>query len=95
MVKGFRSFGGQDGYVIPVAVLHKSMDVIDGSLQSASPCPPELLIIMAPRYSDPGNIQRSRHTRLPKSGAMDRVTTGYAEHRIPETGMVQNGLRKS
>ena len=47
------------------------MDVIDGSLQSASPCPPELLI-MAPRYSDPGNIQRSRHTRLPKSGAMDR-----------------------
>jgi len=63
--------GGQDGYVIPVAVLHKSMDVIDGSLQSASPCPPELLI-MAPRYSDPGNIQRSRHTRLPKSGTMDR-----------------------
>ena len=47
------------------------MDVIDGSLQSASPCPPELLI-MAPRYSDPGNIQRSRHTRLLKSGAMDR-----------------------
>ena len=47
------------------------MDVIDGSLQSASPCPPELLI-MAPRYSDPGNTQRSRHIRLPKSGTMDR-----------------------
>ena len=40
----------------------KSMDVIDGSLQRASPCPPELLI-MAPRLSDPGNIRRSRHTR--------------------------------
>ncbi|MGD9234526.1 MAG: hypothetical protein PVH67_11785 [Desulfobacterales bacterium] len=56
--------------MIPVAVLHKLMDVIDGSLQSASPCPPELLI-MAPRYSDPGNTRRSRHTRLPKSGTMD------------------------
>jgi hypothetical protein len=67
VVKGFRGFGGQDGYVIPVAMLHKQMDVIDGSLQSASPCPSELLI-MAPRYSDPENIQRSRHTRLPKVG---------------------------
>ncbi len=29
-------------------------------------------LIMAPRYSDPGSIQRSRHTRLPRSGVMGR-----------------------
>ena len=29
-------------------------------------------LIMAPRYSDPGSVQRSRHTSLPRSGAMDR-----------------------
>jgi hypothetical protein len=70
------------------------MDVIDGSLQSASPCPPELLI-MAPRYSDPGN---SRDLVIPDCQSRARwtgVTTCYAEHRIPETGMVQNGLMKS
>ena len=44
MVKGSQSFGGQDGYVIPVAVLHKQMDVIDGSLQSATPVRPNSLL---------------------------------------------------
>ncbi|MGD8889660.1 MAG: hypothetical protein PVG44_15860 [Desulfobacterales bacterium] len=40
--------------VISAAVLHDSLDVIDGYGKSASPCPSETTN-MAPRYSDPIN----------------------------------------
>jgi hypothetical protein len=40
---------------------------------------------MAPRYSDPGKPQRSSHTSLPKSDAMDR---GY--HRLRRASNIQN-----
>ena len=39
---------------------------IDGYGKTAIPCPSEFFI-MAPRCSDPGDSQRSCHTRMPKS----------------------------
>jgi hypothetical protein len=66
-VKGFQSFGGQDGYVIPVAVLHRLLDVIDGSGKSANPVRPNALI-MAPRYSDPGSIPEISSYQVAKVG---------------------------
>ena len=48
------------------------MDVIDGSREGASPCPSDHRLWLQ------GTLilkisQRSRHTRMPKSGTMDRV----------------------
>ncbi|MCJ7542484.1 MAG: hypothetical protein MUO88_22775 [Desulfobacterales bacterium] len=77
--------------MIPVAVLHILMDVIDGSLQSASPCPPELFIMAQGTLI----LETSRDLVIPacQSRALwTGFTTCYAEHRIPETVMVETGL---
>ena len=81
--------------MISVAVLHKSMDVIDGSLQSASPCPPELLILW---LQGTLILETSRDLVIPdcqSRAPWTGVTTGYAELRISEAGMVLTGSMKS
>ena len=50
--------------------------------------------IMAPRYSDPESIQRSRHTSLSKSGLWAGVTTCYAELWTSKTVMADTGSLK-
>ena len=60
------------------------VDVTDGYVKSASPCPSEPKI-MAPRYSDPRKSERSCHTSLPDSGIMGRVY-----HPLRRTSNIQN-----
>ena len=73
--------------MIPVAVLHKQMDVIDGSLQSATPVRPNSLLWLQGTLileTSGDLVIPDCQSRAPWTG----VTTCYAEHRIPETGMV-------
>ena len=79
--------------MITVAVLHRLMDVIDGSLESASPCPSEnqlwlqgTLILAVPRDL----VIPVCQDRALWAG----VTTCYAELRISETVMAKTGSLK-
>jgi len=79
--------------VIPVAVLHKQMDVIDGSLQSATPVRPNSILWLQGTLI----LEASRDLVIPacQSRALwTGVTTGYAEPRIFKIGAVQIGLNE-
>ena len=80
--------------MISVAVLHKQMDVIDGSLQSATPVRPNSLLWLQGTLI----LETSRDLVIPdcqSRAPWTGVTTGYAELRISEIGTVQIGLLKS
>ncbi|MEJ2488072.1 MAG: hypothetical protein ACWGNI_01275 [Desulfobacterales bacterium] len=80
--------------MISVAVLHKQMDVIDGSLQSATPVRPNSLLWLQGTLI----LETSRDLVIPdcqSRAPWTGVTTGYAELRISEAGMVRTGSMKS
>ncbi len=79
--------------MITVAVLHGLMDVIDGLLETASPCPSENKLWLQ------GTLILSVFRDLVIPVCQDRalwtgVTTCYAELRISEAVMVENGSLK-
>jgi hypothetical protein len=79
--------------VVSVAVRHGLMDVIDGSLESASPCPPENKLWLQ------GTLIRKVAKDLVIPDCQHRalwagVTTCYAEHRTSEAVMVETGSIK-